>query len=58
MPLAEDEHAVGDLAAGGEDEPFRVLLAENQDLYVFGRTGTGEESEPAGDAAERKVEQA
>jgi hypothetical protein len=36
----------------------RVLVAQYQDLRIFGRTGTGEESKPAGDAAERKVEQA
>jgi hypothetical protein len=36
----------------------RVLVTKNQDLHVFGRTGTGEESKPAGDAAEREVEQA
>jgi hypothetical protein len=36
----------------------RVLVTENQDLYVFGRTGTGEERKPAGDAAEDEVEQA
>jgi hypothetical protein len=36
----------------------RVLVTENQDLYIFGRTGTGEERKPVGGAAERKVEQA
>jgi hypothetical protein len=36
----------------------RVFVTQDQDLYVFGRTGTGEERESAGDAAERKVEQA
>ena len=36
----------------------RVLVTKNQDLHVFGRTGMGEESKPAGDAAEREVEQA
>jgi hypothetical protein len=36
----------------------RVFVTEDQDLYIFGRTGTGEESEPAGDAAEHEVEQA
>jgi hypothetical protein len=36
----------------------RVLVTEDQDLYVFGRTGTGEERKPAGDAAEDEVEQA
>jgi hypothetical protein len=105
--LAEDEHVVGVLGAGGEGEPFgvgvgsraagwdlaygdagvgrrgvegggelpgpvgsvqtrlrvlpaqdRVLVAENQDLYIFGRTGTGEERKPAGDAAEHEVAQA
>jgi hypothetical protein len=107
VSLVEDEHVVGVLGAGGEDEPFgvgvglraarwdladgdagvgrrgvegggelpgpvgsvqtrlrvlpaqdRVLVAENQDLYIFGRTGLGEESEPAGDAAEHEVAQA
>jgi hypothetical protein len=36
----------------------RVFVAENQDLYIFGLAGPGEESEPAGDAAEHEVEQA
>jgi hypothetical protein len=36
----------------------RVFVAENQDLYIFGPASPGEEREPAGDAAERKVEQA
>jgi hypothetical protein len=36
----------------------RVFVAENQDLYIFGSAGPGEESEPAGDAAEHEVEQA
>jgi hypothetical protein len=26
MPLAEDEHPVGDLGTGGEHEPFRVSV--------------------------------
>jgi hypothetical protein len=36
----------------------RGLVTQDQDLYIFGRTGTGEEREPAGDAAEHEVEQA
>jgi hypothetical protein len=36
----------------------RVLVTEDQDLYIFGRTGLGEERESAGDAAEDEVEQA
>jgi hypothetical protein len=36
----------------------RVFVAKNQDLYIFGPAGPGEESEPAGDAAEHEVEQA
>jgi hypothetical protein len=35
-----------------------VLVAENQDLHVFGCAGTGEECQPAGHAAEHEVEQA
>jgi hypothetical protein len=26
MPLAEDQHPVGDLGPGGEHEPFRVCV--------------------------------
>jgi hypothetical protein len=36
----------------------RVLVTEDQDLYIFGRAGLGEEGEPAGDAAEHEVDQA
>jgi hypothetical protein len=38
MPLAEDEHPVGDLGAGGEHEPFRVSVrgrAAGRDLHGF-----------------------
>src|ERR1700745_2018335 len=36
MPLAEDEHLVGDLGPGGEHEPFRVSVrawAAGRDLH-------------------------
>jgi hypothetical protein len=36
----------------------RVLVAKNQDLYVFGRTGVGEEGKPVANVAEHEVEQA
>jgi hypothetical protein len=36
----------------------RVLLAENQDLRIFGNAGAGQESKPAGDAAQHEVDQA
>jgi hypothetical protein len=35
----------------------RVLVTKNQDLYIFGCTGTREESKPAGNAAEHEVDQ-
>ena len=38
MPLAEDEHPVGDLGPGGEHEPFRVSVrarAAGRDLHGF-----------------------
>ncbi len=44
MPFAEDEHAVGDLAADGEDEPFRVGVrsrASRWDL-AHGDAGVGQ----------------
>jgi hypothetical protein len=36
MPLAEDQHPVGDLCAGGEHEPFRISVgarAAGRDLH-------------------------
>jgi hypothetical protein len=36
MPLAEDEHPVGDLGPGGEHEPFRISVrarAARRDLH-------------------------
>ena len=38
MPLAEDEHPVGDLGPGGEHEPFRMsvrLRAPGRDLHYL-----------------------
>jgi hypothetical protein len=43
---------------GGLSAQDRVLVTQDQDLYIFGDAGTGEESEPAGDPAEHKVDQA
>jgi hypothetical protein len=36
----------------------RVLMAEDQDLYIFGRPGPAEQGQPFDDAAEHEVEQA
>ena len=36
MPLAEDQHPVGDLRPGGEHEPFRITVrarAAGRDLH-------------------------
>ena len=36
MPLAEDQHPVGDLRPGGEHEPFRISIrarASGRDLH-------------------------
>jgi hypothetical protein len=38
MPLAEDQHPVGDLGPGGEHEPFRISIrarAPERDLHRF-----------------------
>ena len=38
MPLAEDQHPVGDLGPGGEHEPFRIGVrswASGRDLHHF-----------------------
>jgi len=57
---------------GGEDGPVgpvharpgigpaqgRVLVAQDQDLYVLGRAAAGEQGELFGGAAEREIEQA
>jgi hypothetical protein len=43
MPLAEDEHPVGDLGPGGEHEPFRISVrarAARRDLHDLD-TGIG-----------------
>jgi hypothetical protein len=43
MPLAEDQHPVGDLGPGGEHEPFRISVrpwATRRDLHGLD-TGAG-----------------
>jgi len=40
MPLAEDQHPVGDLGPGGEHEPFRVSVAPHRQLHPIQMTGT------------------
>src|SRR6188472_1484951 len=45
MPLAEDQHPVGDLGPGGEHEPFRVCVrswASGRDLHGLD-TGVGQD---------------
>ena len=45
MPLAEDEHPVGDLLTDGEHEPFRISVrtrAAGRDLHDLD-TGTGQD---------------
>jgi hypothetical protein len=45
MPLAEDEHPVGDLGPGGEHEPFRISVrarAARRDLHDLD-TGIGQD---------------
>ena len=40
MPLAEDQHPVGDLGPGGEHEPFRVSVAPHRQLHPIRTIGT------------------
>ena len=41
MPLAEDQHPVGNLGSGGEHEPFRVSIAPHRRLHPIRTIGTG-----------------
>ncbi len=40
VAFAEDEQPVGDLAPGGEDEPFRVSVGHLRQLHPVQMTGT------------------
>jgi hypothetical protein len=40
MPLAEDEHPVGDLGPGGEHEPFCVSVGRRRRLRRMKMIGT------------------
>ena len=40
VPLAEDEHAAGDLGTGGGYEPFRITVAPRRQLRPIQMTGT------------------
>ena len=63
MPLAEDEHLVGDLGPGGEHEPFRKCIrsrAARRDLHGLD-TGAGQDcverfGELPGPVADREPE--
>ena len=35
VPFAEDQHPVGDLRPGGEDEPFRMSVGPRRQLHPF-----------------------
>jgi hypothetical protein len=41
MPLAEDQHPVGDLRPGGEHEPFRISVGRRRRLHLIQMIGTG-----------------
>jgi hypothetical protein len=40
MPRAEDQHPVGDLGPGGEDEPFGVSVGPHRQQHLIQMTGT------------------
>ena len=40
MPLAEDEHPVGYLRAGGEQESFRIGVVPHRQLHLIRSIGT------------------
>jgi len=41
MPLAEDQHPVGDLRPDGEHEPFRIGIGRRCRLHPIQMIGTG-----------------
>ena len=63
MPLAEDEHPVGDLGPGGEHEPFRVSVrarAAGRDLHGLdagiGQDGVKRRAELTGPITDQEPE--
>ena len=40
VPFAEDQHPVGDLGPGGEDEPFGVSVGPHRQQHLIQMTGT------------------
>jgi hypothetical protein len=63
MPLAEDEHPVGDLGPGGEHEAFRVSVrtrAAGRDLHGLdtgiGQDGVERFGELPGPVADQELE--
>jgi hypothetical protein len=58
LPVGRPQGRSSGVDGGVLSAPDGVLVAENQDLRMFGHAGAGEESKPAGDAAEREVAQA
>jgi hypothetical protein len=40
VPFAEDQHPVGDLGPGGEDEPFGVSVGRHRRLHRMKMIGT------------------
>jgi len=52
VPLAEDQHLVGELGPGGEHEPFRItvrLRAPRRDLHDFDTSGGQDRGEARGE---------
>jgi len=41
VPFAEDQHPVGDLGPGGEDEPSGVSVGQRRQLHPIQMIGTG-----------------
>jgi hypothetical protein len=40
MPLAEDQHPVGDLRPGREHKPFRIGIVPHRQLHLIRLIGT------------------
>jgi len=40
VPLAEDQHPIGELGPDGEHEPFRITVAPHRQLHPIRVIGT------------------
>jgi hypothetical protein len=58
MPLAEDQHPVGDLRPVGAAAQHGDLVPQHEQLRILGRRRPAEQDQPAAEPDEDEVEQA